>query len=153
LKKVILYQLAFLVAICTVWAQGPLGNFPEWIKGFEPAINCIIVSALAGVLYCLRAIYVNYSAHKNWDSYWELWYYLRPVTSAISGLVAYIFLKASIIILEASPSEGSVNFGYLACAFIAGYNVDNFLRKIESLAKSTFGVEKTKTAKSNEDDN
>jgi len=153
LKKIIIYQVFVLIILGILWAQGPLDNIPTWLKEFELAINCIIVSTLAGVLYCMRAIYLNYSVQKNWDTHWEVWYYLRPIASSITGLVAYIFLKASIIILEADQVENAGNYGYLAFAFIAGFNVDQFLKKIEGLAKSSFGVEKSRASKEGENDN
>ena len=153
MKKIIAYQIAFLIFLGLIWAQGPLGNIPSWLKGYELAINCMNIAALAGVLYCLRAVYLNYSVNKDWDTYWEVWYYLRPIASAVSGLVAYIFLKASIIILEADQAANAGHFGYLAFAFIAGLNVDNFLKKIEGLAKSSFGVETSRTSKKSDNDN
>lgn len=152
MRKIISYQILILIMLGVLWAQGPLGNIPLWLKEYELVINCILVSTLAGVLYCLRAIYVNYSVHKNWDAYWEVWYYLRPIASSICGLIAYIFLKASIIILEADQTENAGNYGYLAFAFIAGFNVDKFLKKIEGLAKSSFGVEKSRASRQGEND-
>ena len=153
MKKIIAYQLLLIAALFVIWSQDPLGNIPTWLADQQLAINCMITSALAGVLYCLRAIYVNYSANNNWEPLWEVWYYLRPIASALTGLVAYIFLKASIVVLEASQAEDAGNFGYLAFSFIGGYNVDRFLKKIEDLAKSTFGVEKSRSyERENNDD-
>jgi hypothetical protein len=77
---------------------------------------------------------------------WETWYYIRPITSSISGLAAYIFLKAGLVVLEASQETNSGEFGFIAFAFIAGLNVDKFVVKIEEIAKATFGIEKTRTA-------
>ena len=41
----------------------------------------------------------------NWAPHWVIWYYLRPMTSAISGFVAYIFLKAGLIVLGRRTSK------------------------------------------------
>lgn len=128
------------------WIQEPLGHFPEWLSGYELVINCILIATLGGVMYCLRAVYLAKCVRKNWDPDWEIWYYLRPVTSAISGIVAYVFLKAGLIVLEAEQSVESGNFGFLALSFIAGYNVSNFSQKIEDIAKSTFGIEKSRSS-------
>lgn len=145
--KVIVYQIIVLAIILVAWVQEPLGNFPEWLIGYELAVNCILLATLGGVMYCLRAIYLERCVRKNWDSDWETWYYLRPMTSAISGVVAYIFLKAGLIVLEAEQSAESGNYGFLALAFIAGFNVSNFSQKIEDIAKSTFGIEKSRSSK------
>ena len=136
--------------IVIAWVQEPLGNFPEWLIGYELPINCVLLATLGGVMYCLRAIYLERCVRKNWDPDWETWYYLRPMTSAISGVVAYIFLKAGLIVLEAEQSVESGNYGFLALAFIAGFNVSNFSQKIEDIAKSTFGIEKSRSSKGDE---
>lgn len=153
MKKIIAYQVVILFILCFVWTQGQLGNFPAWLRDYQIVINCMIISTLAGVLYCIRAIYLSRSVRKDWDINWEIWYYLRPISSSISGLIAYIFLKAGLIILEANQTEDAGHFGYLAFAFIAGFNVDNFLKRIENLAKSSFGIEISRSSGKSENDN
>jgi len=150
LKKVIIYQIFVLVLLIISWFQFPLGNIPTWLVEYELAINCILIATSGGVLYCLRAIYISRCVNKSWDSDWELWYYLRPITSSISGLIAFVFLNAGLIILEADQQAEAGNFGYLAFAFIAGFNVDKFVQKIEDVAKSSFGIEKTRTSKNDQ---
>lgn len=150
MKKIVIYQLIVIALVVCAWAQGPLGNIPDWLSDYELAIKCMLIGTLGGVLYGLRGIYTNYSAHKNWDSDWEIWYFIRPIASCISGFVAYIFLRAGIVILEASQSEDSSNYGYLAFAFIAGLNVDKFLKKIENLAKVSFGIESSRASEKDE---
>ena len=151
MKKVITFQV-FILAICILgWIQKTIGNYPEWLIEAELAINCILVAAIAGSLYCIRAVYLNKCVRNSWDENWETWYYLRPITSAISGLASYIFLKAGLVVLEASQSSDPGNYGYLAFAFIAGLNVDKFVVKIEEIAKATFGIEKSRTAKESTD--
>jgi hypothetical protein len=146
LKKVITFQVFILIVCGYIWLQKPLGNYPEWLLSYELALNCILIAAVAGSLYCLRAVYLNKCVRKSWDEEWETWYYLRPLTSAISGLAAYIFLKAGLVVLEASQEADAANYGYLAFSFIAGLNVDKFVVKIEEIAKSTFGIEKSRSA-------
>ncbi len=145
MKKVIFFEIAIILLVIFAWLQKPLGHYPEWLLNFELAIDCILIAALGGCLYCIRAVYLNKCIRKNWDREWETWYYIRPITSAISGLVAYIFLKAGLVILEASSEADSGNFGYLAFAFVAGLNVDKFFLKIEEISKATFGIEKSRT--------
>jgi len=110
------------------------------------AIKCILVGVLGGVLYCLRGVYLSRSVRDDWNERWETWYYLRPVVSGMSGLVAFIFLKAGLIVLEANQIDDAGNYGYMAFAFIAGFNVDKFLAKIEDVAKSVFGIEKSRAS-------
>ena len=109
----------------------------------------MLVSTIGGVMYCLRAIYLEKCVNNRWDSNWEIWYYIRPLTSLIGGFVAYIFLKAGLIVMEAKQEIGADNFGFLALSFIAGYNVSNFLKKIENIAQSAFGVEHSNSSNKN----
>ena len=150
MKKVITFQVVVLLSVFGIWLQDPLGNIPQWLGGYILPIQCFLIATVGGSLYCLRAIYINKCVNKNWDTEWEAWYYIRPLTSAISGIAAYIFLKAGLIILEATQETGSGNYGFLALAFIAGLNVDNFVLKIESIAHSTFGIEKSRSSKKND---
>ena len=144
--KIITYQVVIILILAVLWAQGPLGNIPTWLEPYQLAIKCILTAGLAGVLYCVRAVYLNYCVHRHWDERWEVWYYLRPLASAVTGLVAYIFLKASVVVLEASQSGEAGLYGYMAFSFIAGYNVDRFLKKMEEVAQSKFGVRPSRTS-------
>lgn len=146
MKSIVIYLVASLITVVALWWNLETGSLPEWVLQHRLAINCLLIATLGGILYCTRAVYVNYCPTGNWDTNWNLWYYLRPLTSAITGLIAFIFLKAGIVILEAENNASASNFGYLAFCFIAGYNVDRFLQKIEDLAKSVFGIEKTRAA-------
>ena len=86
----------------------------------------------------------------GWDDRWRIWYYLWPVTSGICGFVSCIFLKAGLLVLEASENPEAVSYGYLALAFIAGYNVDCFLKKLESIAQTLWGIKKSRVGKDSE---
>ena len=147
MKKIIAYQIFILLLVLALWIQLPLGNLPVWATHYVLAIQCVLIAAVGGVIYCLRAIYVNKCVRKNWDRDWEIWYYLRPLTSSISGFIAYIFSKAGLIIFEASQQTDSGNFGFLAFALIAGFNVDKFVQKIEEVAKSAFGIDQSRMTK------
>jgi hypothetical protein len=90
---------------------------------------------------------LNVSVRKTWDDDWKPWYYIRPVASAICGGVSWLFLKAGLIVLESSQNPNSSNLGFYALAFIAGLNVDRFLGKLEEIAQSIWGIEKSRASK------
>lgn len=87
---------------------------------------------------------------KQWDDLWQPWYYIRPVVSHVCGAVSFIFLKAGLLLLEAKRSDSSTDLGFFALALIAGLNVDKFVSKIEDIAQATWGIEKSRTAKTGE---
>jgi hypothetical protein len=153
LKRVIGYLIAALVFILLAFVALRTLNLPDWIAGYRLAAHCSLVAALGGVLYCLRSVYLNRCVHNRWSEEWEVWYYLRPLASAICGIVAYLFLKAGLVVLDAKDSGDDGNFGYLAFAFFAGLNVDKFVAKIEELGQSLFGIEKSRNAKSSDPTN
>ena len=121
-------------------------TFPDWYLRKMLFVNCAYIGGMGGVLYCLRAIYLNKCVFQRWDETWFVWYYLRPIVSVISGLVSCIFLKAGLLVLDAKTEPSSIVYGYLAIAFIAGYNVDNFMKKIESIAHTVWGISKSRAS-------
>lgn len=147
MKKVIFYLLSVLIGVIAGFVAIKTCGLPDWVVSIRLGIECGLVSALGGVLYCLRGVYLNRCVHNRWDAHWETWYYLRPVTSAICGVVAFMFLSAGLVVLDASQNPGSGDYGYLAFSFLAGLNVDKFVEKIEDVGKSIFGIDKSRTSK------
>ena len=82
----------------------------------------------------------------DWDNRWLPWYLIRPIASLISGGVSFLFLKAGLLILDSAPTKDSSTLGFLALAFVAGYNVDKFMTKIEQIAESAWGIKKSRSA-------
>ncbi|ENF4162310.1 hypothetical protein RS795_004742 [Escherichia coli] len=59
------------------------------------------------------------------------------------GYVIWLFLKAGLVVLDASQNGNGGDYGYLAFAFFAGLNVDKFIGKIEDVGMTLFGIEKS----------
>lgn len=96
---------------------------------------------LGGTIHCLRSVYIHYSVLKDWEKTWAVWYYLRPIVSSFMGLLSYIFIKAGLLVFTTQPENSKSILGFLAFAFLAGYNVQNFLKKIEDVSKVSLGIE------------
>ena len=143
---VIIYLIACLGLLAFASISHYIVVMPEWYLLNLMAFQSAYIGGLGGMIYCLRAVYLNKCVRNNWDSNWHTWYYLRPLTSILIGFVCYIFLKAGLLVLDASVQEDSTAYGYLAIAFISGYNVDNFMKKLEAIAESVWGIEKSRTA-------
>lgn len=109
-----------------------------------------MISTLGGLLYCIRAVYINKCVRKNWDEGWLVWYYLRPIASMIVGFLAYMFLKAGLLVLDASENHSSGDYGYLIISFLAGLNVDKFMIRLEEVGKSMFGIEPSRMARNSD---
>lgn len=143
---IIIYEIFWLLALAIFLILPNIANLPDWYLSHLLIAKCTYFGVLGGILYLFKSIYYNKCVKKQWDEDWHIWYYLRPITSSISGFISYIFLKAGLLVLDASSSNSS-EFGYYAIAFIAGYNVDNFLKKLESIAKSVWGIHESRLSK------
>lgn len=146
MKFVVFYLLAFLVLIVSAWIIILTGSAPAWVEKSGLLHHCVLVGGIGGIIYCLRAVYLNACVRKQWDSEWHIWYYIRPIVSLISGGVSWLFLKAGLLVLDAQNTATSNSFGFLALAFIAGYNVDKFMSKLEQLSEAAWGIEKSRAA-------
>lgn len=122
---------------------GDLGKF----ESLQLVFSCMLLGGFGGVLYCLRGMYLSYCVKDNWSNKWILWYIIRPLVSTMCGGVSFLFLKAGLLILEAQKNADSSNLGFYAFALIAGLNVDNFIKKIEDIAETTWGIAKSRTSK------
>lgn len=140
---ILVYEVAIIAVL------GYLFLFPKEVTG-QLVVQCGIAGGIGGALYCLRGLYLNVSVKGQWDRQWALWYAARPVASVVMGVVAYVFIRAGLLVLEATDQENSSQFGYLAVAFIAGLNVDNFIKKLENVTESTFGIGKSRASKPEE---
>lgn len=146
----------YLVSITILYGYGLLlvisNNDLLSIEPYRVGITCAIVGGLGGCMHCLRALYVNYCAQDKWNNKWAIWYILRPITSIGSGAVSFLFLKAGLLVLESNVQQDASEFGFYALAFIAGLNVDKFMKKIEDIGEAVFGIEKSRAAKGIEKD-
>lgn len=150
LGLVIIVSYIFMILFCYLFIANALTNgmLPNWMKFYlrpEAPYYCGIFGGIGGAIYCLRGVYLNYSVRKQWDSVWYPWYFIRPLVSIVTGVVSYFLLMAGLFLLESKTNSGSTNYGYYAFAFIAGYNVDQFLKKVEDVAKTTWGIDKSRS--------
>lgn len=149
ISVIILYLFALLSISTYAIGAMSLGWLPEPYAPLRVPLMCGAIAYTGGCLYCFRAIYLNKCVRKNWDPDWHLWYFIRPVTSTIAGAISYLFLKAGLLVLESSTNVGSSEMGFFALAFIAGFNVDKFVAKIEEIAKAVWGIDKTRSSNIN----
>jgi len=150
MKRIATYEIISLFGFIVLLVIHNFVNLPSWYISNLLFAKCAYLGGIGGCLYCLRAIYLNKCVLKQWDDEWQAWYFLRPITSTISGFVSCIFLKAGLLVLDVANKPSSTIYGYLAIAFIAGYNVDNFMKRLESIAQTTWGISKSRTTSVNE---
>ncbi|MCW0351569.1 hypothetical protein NB716_000363 [Pantoea ananatis] len=147
MKRIISYLFTLIFIVALVYAGLAKGDvFPEWVMKKNLIIRCGLIGVLGGTLYCIRGVYLNKCVRNCWDDRWHVWYVLRPIVSGIGGVVAYLILKAGLIVLDASKNGSGGDYGYMAFAFFAGLNVDKFIGKIEDVGMAIFGIEKSRSA-------
>ena len=112
-------------------------------------IHVLFFGFLGGVIYCIRGIYIQYCAKKEWDNRWILWHIVRPFVSLVAGGMSLVFIKAGLLIFTTTANEIDRTYTVYALAFLAGLNVDNFMRKIESVFNEILGIENSNLTKKN----
>ena len=147
MKRIIIFLLFILIIFVGLICAYLAGALPPWIESVRLWFFCTLAGGIGGCVYCLRGVYLNACVHKRWDPEWQPWYYIRPFVSLVCGATSCLFLKAGLLVLESAQKENSTDLGFLALAFIAGLNVDNFLVKIEEIAKATWGIERSRAGK------
>ena len=148
---IVIYLIIFLGAV--IGSLIMCLFFPSYfIEQYKVLIFCTLVGGIGGLVYCLRGVYLNYCVRKSWDNSWRVWYIIRPVVSLLCGGVSFIFLKAGLLILESQNKSSATFLAFYAFAFIAGYNVDRFLNKVEDFAQKAWGIEKSRAGKKAENE-
>src|SRR6476620_3858718 len=104
---VVSYLLSFLAGLTTLFACNALHVLPSWVDALGTCFNTALMGALAGCVYCLRAVYVNHCVKDQWNSRWMVWYFVRPITSCAIGGVSTLFLKAGLLALNSEPSSAA----------------------------------------------
>ena len=61
------YLLAFVVTLGSLWTLELRCLLPLWITPYLLVYNCVLMGGLGGVVYCLRAVYLNRSVRNKWD--------------------------------------------------------------------------------------
>ena len=120
-------------------------NYVLW--GFSSIWLDVSLFGLAGgSVYCLRGLYFHYCVKKDWDNVWFVWHVIRPFVSTVCGAVSLVFVKAGLLLFGEASIEMQNHYGVYALAFIAGLNVDNFVKKIELVFKEAIGIKQTRTS-------
>jgi hypothetical protein len=147
MKSIIAYLCALLVGLGYLLSLYLRGELSPWLMPHAVPFVCAIIGGVGGLVYCLRGVYLNACVRNQWDMKWWPWYVIRPIVSILCGLVSYLFLKAGLLVLDATQNPDGNQLGFYALAFIAGLNVDKFIGKIEDLAQATWGIEKSRSSK------
>lgn len=151
IKFIVAYLLMALLAVAYLWSIELRGLLPDWLAPYSLAYRCALIGSIGGIVYCLRAVYLNRSVHARWDTDWHVWYFLRPIVSLIIGGVSYVLLSAGLLVLDSSQNQQPMPHGYLALAFVAGLNVDRFLNRVEEMAQSAWGIRPSRTSEAKDE--
>jgi len=121
-----------------------VGEPAPFLVKIKTPILCCLFGGVGGATYCLRGVYISACVKKNWDSAWLPWYFIRPFVSFVCGGISWIFFKAGLIVFESQQNSNASEFAFFALAFIAGLNVDKFVVKLEDIAATVWGIEKSR---------
>lgn len=147
---IVAYQVFLLASYAVLFVLFRCVELPQYIVNFSVPLFCAIAGGFGGSVYCLRGVYLHACAQKNWDPAWYPWYFIRPIVSLCCGLVSYIFLKTGLLVLNANIGQETNLLGFYALAFIAGYNADMFLKKIEEIAQGIWNINPSRASRNGE---
>lgn len=115
-------------------------------------LQCGFVGGIGALVYCIRAFYINLavkgtplSAMKPWIS----WYLLRPIVGTMAGSTSMLITLSFLSIFINDATKDLNRYPILALAFFAGYNIDNFFKRIEGVIQCIFGIKKSNASKKN----
>ena len=145
------YIVLFVGVLTWMLVLTHLVSSPAWIRDNALLVRCGLSGGLGGAIYLLRAVYLRCCVYRDWTTAWIPWYLIRPLISTMCGIVAFVFLSAGLMILDATRADGGNEFGFYALAILAGLNVDRFVLRVEEVGKATFGIEKSRTAEKSSD--
>lgn len=138
-----IYLLFLLIVSIALWHLIATHDTHPWIESIRQTIGCVLAAVGGGVLYCLRAVYLNYSLRKQWDNVWIVWYLFRPFASGIMGYLTYLVISAGLVAVGTTSVEHPETLLY-ALSFFAGLNVDGFLKKFEGQVSSSMKVKESR---------
>jgi hypothetical protein len=145
MKKIVFYLLFLLILSVASLFYIYFDAFVNSKQTLQLIFYCISISLIGGVINCLRGVYEHKSFKKDWDKDWEIWYFIRPILSSLMGFISFIFIRAGLIVFSSQNEVILKNnfWGYLAVAFIAGYNVKYFLEKLQEIGVTIWGIKKS----------
>jgi hypothetical protein len=146
LKRVVAWLLLLLALENTSMIYVLSLSFPGDLAEIKTGILCGLTGGIGGIVYCLRGVYLNACVRDTWSRRWLPWYFIRPIVSLICGCVSYALIKAGLLILDSAPKTNGTQLGFFVLAFIAGLNVDKFIAKVEDVAQTTWGIEKSRAS-------
>lgn len=124
------------------------------VASFGPAKVAVLTlalmllgGALGGCLFSLRKLSLH-AAAGDYSAGHDFSYYVRPFSSAISGLMVCLLLLGGALTLTTGSGDkaGWLTFSgrmpYLAFSLLAGYSGHKFMLKLSGLADYIFAVNK-----------
>ena len=146
------FSLALLIRL--MWHPALALDDPKEVASFGPAKVAVLTlalmalgGALGGCLYGLRSLSLH-AAAEDYSAGHDFSHYVRPLSSAISGLMVCLLLLGGALTLTTGSADkaGWLTFSgrmpYLACSLLAGYSGHKFMLKLGGLADYIFAVTK-----------
>lgn len=105
-------------------------------------IYVLCAGGIGGTLFSLNYI-VDHREKKDFGPEYYLSYYVRPIISALIGVVSFLIVAGGLLSLagvatNADYTKFSTILTFCAIALLAGYATDSFLNKLGDLADTLF---------------
>lgn len=144
---ILAYQVGVLLLVTWLWHRYVGGDSSMWFPIQQLPLQSMLVGAVGGVSYCMRAVYINRCVKNEWNARWWPWYVVRPLLGSIVGVVAFLLISAGLFVFGGVHESSTRSYGILILSWVAGYNVDGFLSRIEKMAQFSWRISPSRLAK------
>lgn len=144
---IITYQTVILLLVGWLWYRYVGVGSSMWFPMHQLPLQSMLTGAVGGVSYCMRAVYINRCVKNKWDSRWWPWYIVRPLLGSLVGVVAFLLLSAGLFVFGGAHESPTHSYGTLILSWVAGYNVDGFLSRVERMAQFSWRISPSQLAK------
>lgn len=148
----VLYAVVFGALLCYGWATSCWPGWmsrvagraappdPDRLATFCTVFYCVCAGGLGGASAALRD-FSYFFGKRIFDPAWAPSYWCRPVLGVIMGVVAWALLRGGLLLVSDAGAAVSVsNPVYFAIAFVAGFAVEQMVRKLYDVAETVFAV-------------
>jgi hypothetical protein len=106
-------------------------------------VYIVCAGGLGAVVNCIRGFYKHYSLG-DYNHRYAFWYVFRPWIGAVLGMVSYLLIIGGLMAFENGTIAGQnlrTKALFVAVAFLAGFSANEFIMKVNAVAKALFGVD------------
>jgi uncharacterized membrane protein len=106
-------------------------------KTFQSVIYALSAGAIGSISYSLWSLVDHYCRAKDFDTIWNVWYYIAPVIGGTVGIATYAVIVGGLFVLGDETPLTS-HWSLFAFSYLTGFSTKKALRKLKTLSGKIF---------------